>query len=623
MSFPINAVPLDAVRLDDGLFRERFRLNREYVMSLKPERLLQNFYMESLLWGPRLEGTQRNRTHVRDDFADIHWGWESPSCQLRGHFLGHWLSAAARLYACDGDGEAKARADYVVSELARCQERNGGQWVFSIPPSYLDAIARGSRVWAPHYTIHKTLMGLVDAYRYAGNEQAIEILLPAADWFHHWTGQFSREHFDDILDIETGGMLEAWADLYEITGEKKHRDLIEKYTRHRLFDRLVAGEDVLTNRHVNTTIPEIHGAARVYEITGEAWWRKVVEAYWRLGVTEREAFCTGSHSSGEIWTRPDGFAARLGDTTQEHCVVYNMMRLADMLYRWTGEAEYHDYIERNLYNGVLAQQHPRTGMIAYFLPLEPGAVKSFGSPTHDFWCCHGSLVQAHTAHSAYAFYVNGSDISVCQFVPTTVKTSIDGSSVSVSQKTHGLYSTEALPPGDSIKTSYVSDPAMWNRPNAVTVVIEVRCEKPTEFTLSVRVPGWVAGEPTITVDGESLKSGGAAEAPRFVRIEREWTSNTVRLELPKSITISPIPDEPDTVAFLDGPQVLAALTTEQVALVGDRDNPDGMFTADDEREWWYWKSGYRTVGQNVTIRFKPLYEIADEPYTVYFPVAGR
>ena len=118
------------------------------------------------------------------------------------------------MIANNGDQEIKGKADHIVSELARCQKENGGEWAGSIPPKYLDWVARGKHVWAPHYTLHKTLMGLWDMYAVAGNQQALEILVKWARWFYRWSGQFTREQMDDILDVETGGMLEVWANLY-------------------------------------------------------------------------------------------------------------------------------------------------------------------------------------------------------------------------------------------------------------------------------------------------------------------------------------------------------------------------------------------------------------------------
>ena len=154
-------------------------------------------------------------------------------------------------------------------------------------------------------------MGLFDMYAVAGNEQALDILVRFARWFHRWTQDFTREQMDDILDFETGGMLEVWANLYGVTGNESHRDLIDRYDRPRFFDRLLAGDDVLTNKHANTQIPEILGAARAYEVTGDERWRRIVEAFWKSAGTERGTYCTGGGSCGEIWQPPFALAARL------------------------------------------------------------------------------------------------------------------------------------------------------------------------------------------------------------------------------------------------------------------------------------------------------------------------
>jgi len=279
-----SAFELARVKLLPSLFQQRFAVNRRHLLSLRNENLLQNFYSEAGLWGPARQP------------EGCHWGWESPTCQLRGHFLGHWLSAAARIYAATKDSEIKEKADRIVAELARCQRENGGEWAGSIPEKYLNWIARGKAVWAPHYTVHKTLMGLYEMAALAGSEEALDILLKWAKWFHRWSGQFSREKMDDILDHETGGMLEVWANLYGLTGKQEHLELVQRYDRPRLFQPLLDGNDALTNLHANTTIPEAQGAARAYEVTGDERWRNIVEAYWKCAVTDRGTFCTGGQT---------------------------------------------------------------------------------------------------------------------------------------------------------------------------------------------------------------------------------------------------------------------------------------------------------------------------------------
>ena len=282
-------------------------------------------------------------------------GWEDLSCQLRGHFLGHWLSAAAFHYQETEDVELKAKAEAILMELEECQKDNGGEWACSIPEKYLYWIGQGRNIWAPQYTIHKLFMGLVDVYRIMKVERALAIADKLADWFYRWSGSYSDEEFDDILDVETGGMLEIWADLLEITGDEKYKTLLTRYYRGRLFDPLLEGKDVLTNMHANTTIPEIMGCARAYEVTGEEKWLEIIKSYWKCAVTDRGYFVTGGQTQGEIWTPKMKMKARLGDKNQEHCTVYNMIRLAEFLFRQTGDPAYMHYIEYNVQNGIFAQ----------------------------------------------------------------------------------------------------------------------------------------------------------------------------------------------------------------------------------------------------------------------------
>ena len=262
------------------------------------------------------------------------------------------------------------------------------------------------------------MMGLFEMAVLAGNEQALDILTRWAGWFTRWTRRLTREQMDAVLEVETGGMMELWADLYALTGQADYLELMARYERRRFFDALLTGQDVLTNQHANTRIPEVLGAARAWEVTGEPRWRQVVETFWRCAVTDRPAFCTGGQTDGEIWTPPGELASRLSSKNQEHCTVYNMMRLAEYLYRWTGEAGYADYWERNLYNGILAQQHPETGMVAYFLPLKAGSVKRWSTPTETFSCCMGTMVQAHSRYESSIYFEDDEGLVVSQFIPS-------------------------------------------------------------------------------------------------------------------------------------------------------------------------------------------------------------
>jgi DUF1680 family protein len=602
MKYKFEPIPMMNVKLLPGLFKDRSDLNRKYIMSLKSENLLQNHYMEAGLWNPWRKP------------EDCHWGWESPTSSVRGQFLGHWLSAAAKIYNATGDIEVKSKADYIISELGRCQRANGGEWVASIPEKYLQrtlhGMGSGIVPGVPHYVIHKTLMGLWDMYEFAGNKQALEILLNFSQWFERWTKKISREEMNNILDIETGGMLEIWANLYGETRRQEHIELLQCYERRSLFNRLLAGEDPLTNMHANTTVPEALGGARAYEVTGDDRWRKIVEAYWRCAVTDRKHFCTGGADSGEIWCPPNRQAARLGQKTHEHCTAYNMIRLAEFLLRWTGDAIYSDYMERSIYNGVLAQQNHLTGMPAYYLPLDPGARKVWGTPTETFWCCHGSVVQAHSLHESYIYYKNDEGFIINQYIPSELMWERDGNRIKVTQE----FNTQA----GNTQTVVNLDAGKIERPNNIMVDITVACEKPSEFTLKVKIPWWVSETPTISVNG--VKQEGCFSPSSFYCMNRAWSTDSIHLELPKSLTLHPLSDKPDMAAFMDGPIVLAGLCDGERVLFGDYNNTDSFLRPIDERHWSSWLPAYITQNQYEYFRFIPLYSVTDEKYTVYFPI---
>ncbi len=610
----------DLQLLDAELLRRQGR-NREYMMSLQNKNLLMNFSLEA------------GRGNIFQDRVETHGGWESPTCQLRGHFLGHWLSAAALAYHATGDLEIKAKADAMVSELALCQIDNGGEWAAPIPEKYLDWIARGKPVWAPQYTIHKVFMGLLDMAQYADNKQALDIAVRFAKWFDRWSEGFTREQFDDILDVETGGMLEIWVQLYEQTKDDMALRLMDRYYRGRLFDRLLSGGDPLTNMHANTTIPEVIGCARAYDATGDEKWRKIAEAYWQCGVTERGWYATGGQTCGEIWSPKMELKSRLGEKAQEHCTVYNMMRLSEFLFRWTKDAQYQDYIERNLKNGIMAQaywqgrfthgahsHHPDRGLLTYFLPLNPGAVKGWASETQDFFCCHGTLVQANAQLARYALYEDGADIFLCQFIDSVAKLS---NGMTLTQKRDNLAGSFHLTSFSAGRQS-ISDTTWQNprQPDCHVQYVKLDMAAPKRCRLHLRMPWWLSGEAKVELNGEPLALDGKPGA--FAAIDREWMPGDVlRVALPMAVTAEPLPDDPHTVAFLYGPTVLAGLCNEERELAVDLADIGATLAHDNEREWGNWMNGFKAVGQKTGLRFIPLNEVGYEPYCVYFPVVAK
>ncbi|WP_274652116.1 beta-L-arabinofuranosidase domain-containing protein [Paenibacillus humicola] len=611
----------ESVNIRDRELRRREEANRTYLMKLNSDHLLFNYKLEA------------GRYSGRDIPHGAHGGWESPVCQLRGHFLGHWLSAAAIRFHETGDMELKVKSDLIIHELAECQKDNGGQWAGPIPEKYLHWISNGKGIWAPQYNLHKLFMGLVDSYQYAGNEQALKIADDFADWFEAWSGTFSRDKFDDILDVETGGMLEVWADLLEITGKEKYRTLLERYYRSRLFRPLLEGKDPLTNMHANTTIPEVLGCARAYEVTGDKRWLDIVKAYWNCAVTERGTLATGGQTAGEVWMPKMKMKARLGDKNQEHCTVYNMVRLAEFLFRHAGDAAYAQYIEYNLYNGIMAQayyqeygltgnkhNHPSTGLLTYFLPMKAGLRKDWSTETDSFFCCHGTMVQANAAWNRGIYYKDQNDIYICQYFDSELKTEIDGAEVRLLQ-TQDHMNGNMLTSSNTTGYQEINEITALheNLPSYRKYDLAVRTSRPKEFAVNCRIPDWIQSEAVIYVnDGFH---GKTADSSQFYQIRRTWKDgDKISIILPIGIRFIPLPDDENTGAFRYGPEVLAGVCETERILYAENEDIASEMEMENEREWGSWRYFFKTVDQDPAIQFKRIRDIGYEPYQIYFKV---
>lgn len=591
----LQQINVENARLLPGLFKERADLNRSYLLELKNENLLQNFCLEACIRTDR-------------DITTMHLGWESPTCQLRGHFLGHWLSAASMLIAQNRDRALKAKLDDIVDTLLLCQKKNGGKWIGPIPEKYFYQLEKNEAVWSPQYTMHKILMGLLHSYLYAKNEKALSILYGAADWYLDWTADMENKNPHAIYSGEEGGMLEIWADLYRVTKDEKFLTLAQRYSHPSLFKKLTEGGDPLSNCHANASIPWAHGAAKLYETTGDSTWLLLTKRFWKCAVTDREAYCTGGQNAGEFWIPPHKLGMFISDRNQEFCTVYNMVRLADYLFRFTGETEYLDYIEKNLYNGFLAQQNKHTGMPAYFLPMKPGSRKKWGSKTNDFWCCHGTTVQAHTIYPSLCYYEDEKKnrVVIGQYINSEYR---HNDRVTITQ---------------NIDMKYYNDGATFDefddsRMSRWFLKLNIKAEEPEKFTLSLRIPNWICDTPTVFLNGEKIDCKAAAGG--FLDFNRVWENDRIDLYFPAGLTASSLPDLQNLTAFSEGPVVLAGLCEADAGICMEAEKPDSALfpAAAHTYETFPWQqSVYRTVNQPKNFDFVPLYDITDEPYTVYF-----
>ena len=597
----LNATRPSVVRMLPGLFLRRMELNEAYLMELDPGCLLQNFYLEAGLIPPG------GRLVEDPETAKFHWGWESPECQLRGHFLGHWLSAAAAL--CEGGKrpEMQARIGFIVDELARCQELNGGEWVGSIPEKYFSMMVPGRYIWSPQYTMHKTIMGLKDVYARLGNETAARILDRLADWYVRWVTEARENDPGKVYRGEQAGMLEVWADLYALTGKDKYLFLVHAYEDNVLFDRLDEGEDALTDIHANASIPLSHGAARLYEVTGEERWKKRTEAFWQDAVTDRGMFATTGCNAGEFWIPPHAQGRFLGPEDQEFCTVYNMVRTAEYVFRMTGDRRCADYIERALYNGFLAQQNRKTGMPAYFLPMAPGSRKKWGSKTRDFWCCFGTMVQAQAMYPELIWYTSDRGAVVSQYIPSEAELAVPGGKARITQDVYmKSYSEQVL-----------FDERSGGRMSRWSLRFTVSSESRERWELRLRVPVWCAGEPELALNGEKtapeIRDG-------YITLDRVWgEADELTLFFPSRVVFEPLEGAEEMACAVDGPVVLAALADRDRGIRG-AEEPEEILLPDQAHTYgdFTWTQGvYQTRRQPENFRMVPLYDVTDETYTVY------
>jgi DUF1680 family protein len=436
-----------------------------------------------------------------------------------------------------------------------------------------------------------------------------------ARWTERWTQPLTDDEMARVLEREYGGMNELLYNLAAVTADGRWRRLAQRFDRKRVLAPLAAGRDQLQGLHANTTIPQIIGAARGYELTGDSGLRAAAETFWQT-VTQRRAYCTGGTSNGESWNAPPGVLAReLSGYTEESCVTYNMQKLTRLLYGWSADPRFADYYERTLYNGILGVQHPADGDKLYYLPLESGYWKLFGTPLHDFWCCTGSMAESFAKlgdsiyfHDRDAVYVNLFIASELNWAERGVRLVLD--------------------------TRFPQEEALR---------LTVHTVRPQRMTLRVRVPPWTSGG-SAQLNGEVLAQ--PATPGGYLTLERRWRDgDQLTLRLPMRLHAASLPDDSSLQAVMYGPLVLAArlgsagLDAAHLRAEPTRPRmvpeyrsapvsaPAIAAPAADPASWLEPLAGrpltFRTTGQAQPLTLEPLNAIFDERFAVYFRVRER
>lgn len=572
------AFPLSAVTLLAGPFLSNQNRTLEYLRFLDADRLLHTFRLNYGL----------------SSSATACGGWESPTTELRGHSLGHFLTALAQAYANTGEAGFKTKGDYIVGVLAQCQARattvgfNTG-YLSAYPESFIDRVEARQAVWAPYYTLHKIMAGLLDMHLLAGNAQALTVLIAMAAWSKFRNDRLTLAQRQNMLDTEFGGMNEVLANLYQVTGDANHLAAAQHFDHAEIFDPLASNVDNLNNYHANTQIPKALGAIREYHATGTTRYRDIATNFWTI-VVGRHSYAIGGNSNGEYFKAPDRIASELSDSTCECCNTYNMLKLTRQLFFTNpARADYLDYFEKALYNHLLGAQDPQSshGFHCYYVPLRAGAIKTYSNDYNNFTCCHGTGMETNTkvADSIY-FHDNASTLYVNLFIASTLNWAARG--VTIRQETN--FPETTAPSG--------------------TTATRLTVTGSGTFTVKIRVPGWATGA-TLTVNGSAVTATPGA----YATITRTWASgDVIALTMPMAVTREATPDSATTQAVKVGPIVLAgAYGTTNLSSLPTLTPATITATATPLQ--------YTATAGTGSVTLLPFYKMHHQRYTVYWNVA--
>ncbi|XP_028768425.1 uncharacterized protein LOC114726019 [Neltuma alba] len=462
----LKEVSLHDVRLHPDTFHARAQLtNLEYLLMLDVDRLLWSFRKTA---GLPASGTP-------------YGGWESPDSELRGHFVGHYLSASALMWASTHNDSLKEKMSVLVSNLSTCQEKLGTGYLSAFPSEFFDRFEDIKPVWAPYYTIHKIMAGLLDQYTMARNPHALKMVTWMTEYFYsrvqNVITKYSITRHYQSLNEETGGMNDVLYKLYSITGDPKHLLLAHLFDKPCFLGLLAVQANDIANFHANTHIPVVIGSQMRYEVAGDPLYKEIGTFFMDI-INSSHSYATGGTSVSEFWHDPKRMAENLKTTeNEESCTTYNMLKVSRNVFRWTKEVSYADYYERALTNGVLGiQRGTDPGVMIYMLPQGRGVSKAktwhgWGTKFESFWCCYGTGIESFSKLGDSIYFEEGGKnptLYIIQYI-----------SSSLNWKSRGVMLNQTVVPATS-----------WDPYLRVTLTFSPVEGTGTSSTLNFRIPTW-------------------------------------------------------------------------------------------------------------------------------------
>ena len=526
---------LDKVQILDNYYLSAQKSDIAFLKKMDTARLLSGF-----------------RTTAGIDTKGVrpYGGWEDSL--LGGHCVGHYLTALAQAVKVTGDKELKEKSQTLIAGLEECQKKLGTGFLFGAKVEDKEDVEKQfdilegkkkGETWVPWYNMHKVLAGLVDTYKYTGNETALLVAEKLGDWIYERVSKWDLKTNQKVLETEYGGMNDCLYELYSYSHNKHHLEAAQKFDEKALFLMAAKGEkNCLDGKHANTQIPKFIGAIKRYNVLkqlGEA--KQEDEAYLADAekffgmVVKRHSFITGGISVMEHFRKDYHLDEIRTQTNCESCCAHNMLKLAKELFKATRKKEYADYYETTLRNAIMGAVKTESGAASYFTPMATGYYKTFGEEEPEknmFWCCTGSGMENFTKLGDSIYFRANDTLLVNQYVAS--KVTWEEKNLVLTQKSDVTKSEEISFVLNALHDKEISDVA-----------------------IALRIPDWMHGEATIYVNGaEKMTAAGNSE---YVLLERNWEDGDVIMaKYPMSVESVGLLDQDAVFAFRYGPTVLAA-----------------------------------------------------------------
>ena len=600
IEYPVKCFNLNDVRLLPSRFKENMDRDSVWMVSIDVNRLLHSFRTTAGVFAGREGGYMT---------VEKLGGWESLDCELRGHITGHILSAYSLMYAATGSEVFKLKGDSLVNGLAEVQKVYSTGYLSAFPEELINRNIRGTSVWAPWYTLHKILSGLIDQYLYSGNSQALNLAQGMANWAYAKLHNLDDGVRRKMIRNEFGGINESFYNLYALTGNDDYRWLATFFYHNDVIDPLKKRIDDLGTKHTNTFIPKVLAEARNYELNGDIASKNLSEFFWKTMI-DKHTFAPGCSSDKEHFFDTNRFSEHISGYTGETCCTYNMLKLSKHLFCWNATSDIADYYERALYNHILGQQDPKTGMVAYFLPLKTGSHKVYSTPFNSFWCCVGSGFESHAKYAESIYFHNDKGVFVNLFIPSVL--SWKEKNVEITQLTDFPYKDE--------------------------VHFKIATEEPSPFTVYLRHPSW-SKNVDVKINGKKLRV--RTNSNGYIEIERTWKSgDEIFVKYHMDLHWEYTPDNKNIAALLYGPVVLAGkLGTEGMKAPAPYSNPklyNDYYTYDynipenienkaivksikPERSFVKKGDGLKFISDK-GVELEPLFDVHRQRYAVYWKI---